>query len=107
MGGSFVNYFTRFGRTWQIYVQAEGQFRKNPEDIGQFYVRNNDGNPVPLSSMVRVERHTGPEFTMRYNLHRCAQLNVSGKEGVSNYQVMAVLQDVFAKTMPTGDGIGL
>jgi hydrophobic/amphiphilic exporter-1 (mainly G- bacteria), HAE1 family len=105
MGGSFVNYFTLFGRTWQTYVQADGQFRKNPEDIGQFYVRNNIGNPVPLSSMVRVERHTGPEFTMRYNLHRCAQLNVSGKEGVSNYQVMTVLQDVFAKTMPREMGL--
>jgi HAE1 family hydrophobic/amphiphilic exporter-1 len=77
----------------------------NPEDIGQFYVRNNIGNPVPLSSMVRVERHTGPEFTMRYNLHRCAQLNVSGKEGVSNYQIMAVLQEVFAKTMPREMGL--
>jgi HAE1 family hydrophobic/amphiphilic exporter-1 len=105
MGGSFVNYFTLFGRTWQTYVQADGQFRMNPEDIGQFYVRNNIGNPVPLSSMVRVERHTGPEFTMRYNLHRCAQLNVSGKEGVSNYQVMTVLQEVFAKTMPREMGL--
>ena len=77
----------------------------NPGDIGQFYVRNNVGDPVPLSSMVRVERHTGPEFTMHYNLHRCAQLNVSGKEGVSTYQIMAMLQDVFAKRMPREVGL--
>jgi HAE1 family hydrophobic/amphiphilic exporter-1 len=105
MGGSFVNYLNLFGRTWQVYVQADGPYRTNAVDIGQFYVRNNIGNPVPLSSMVRVERHSGPEFTMRYNLHRCAQLNVSGKEGVSNYQIMAVLQEVFAKTMPREMGL--
>jgi hydrophobic/amphiphilic exporter-1 (mainly G- bacteria), HAE1 family len=105
MGGAFVNYLNLFGRTWQVYVQADGPYRKNVIDIGQFYVRNNIGDPVPLSSMVRVERHTGPEFTMRYNLHRCAQLNVSGKEGVSNYQIMAVLQEVFAKTMPREMGL--
>ncbi|MBW0000903.1 MAG: efflux RND transporter permease subunit [Verrucomicrobia bacterium] len=100
MGGSFVNYFNRFGRQWQVYVQADGPFRTKPEDVGQFYVRNKAGDPVPLSSVVRIERRMGPEFTMRYNMHRCAQLSVTGKEGVSSYQVMAALQDVFAKTMP-------
>ncbi len=105
MGGTFVNYLNLFGRTWQVYVQADGPYRTNAVDIGQFYVRNNIGNPVPLSSMVRMERHTGPEFTMRFNLHRCAQLNISGKEGVSNYQIMAMLQEVFAKTMPSEMGL--
>ena len=105
MGGSFVNYFNLFGRTWQTYLQADGPFRVNPQDVGAFYVRNNIGNPVPLSSMVRMEKHTGPEFTMRFNLHRCAQLNISGKEGVSNYQLMAMLEDVFAKTMPSEMGL--
>ncbi|HYY30005.1 MAG TPA: efflux RND transporter permease subunit, partial [Chthoniobacterales bacterium] len=100
LGGSFVNYFNRFGRTWQVYVQADGPYRTVPDDVDRFYVRNNDGNPVPLSSLVRIVPRTGPEFTMRYNLHRSAQLIVMGKEGVSSYQVMAALEDVFAKTMP-------
>jgi len=100
MGGSFVNYFNRFGRSWQVYVQADGPFRITPQDVGRFYVRNNNGDPVPLSSVVRMERVFGPEFTMRYNLHRCAQLNVNGKGGASSFQIMAALQDVFAKTMP-------
>jgi HAE1 family hydrophobic/amphiphilic exporter-1 len=104
MGGSFVNYFNRFGRSWQVYVQADGPFRTTPEDVGQFYVRNDAGDPVPLSSVTRIERRFGPEFTMRYNLHRCAQLNVTGKQGVSSYQVMAALEDVFAKTMPSEMG---
>lgn len=100
MGGTFVNYFNRFGRSWQVYVQADGPFRTRPQDVGQFYVRNKDGSPVPLSSVVRVERRTGPEFTMRYNLNRSAQLNVTGAQGTSSYDVMAALEDVFAKTMP-------
>ena len=100
MGGSFVNYFNRFGRSWQVYVQADGPFRITPQDVGRFYVRNNNGDPVPLSSVVRMERVFGPEFTMRYNLHRCAQLNVNGKGGASSFQIMVALQDVFAKTMP-------
>jgi HAE1 family hydrophobic/amphiphilic exporter-1 len=100
MGGSFINYFNRFGRTWQVYLQADGPFRIRPEDVGQFYVRNSNGDPVPLSALTRIERRFGPEFTMRYNLHRCAQINVNGKESYSSYQVMAALEDVFAKTMP-------
>src|SRR3984885_9293834 len=90
MGGSFVNYFNRFGRSWQVYVQADGPFRTNPEDVGRFYVLNSEKDPVPLSSVTRIERRFGPEFTMRYNLHRCAQLNVTAKLGVSSYQVMAI-----------------
>jgi hydrophobic/amphiphilic exporter-1 (mainly G- bacteria), HAE1 family len=104
LGGTFVNYFNLFGRTWQVYVQADGPFRTDPEDVGRFYVRNNLGNPVPLSSVVRIERRTGPEFTMSFNLHRCAQVNVTGKEGVSSYRLMAVLEDVVAKTMPKDIG---
>jgi hydrophobic/amphiphilic exporter-1 (mainly G- bacteria), HAE1 family len=104
MGGSFVNYFNRFGRSWQVYVQADGDFRTQPQDVGNFYVRNQSGDPVPLSALTHVERHFGPEFTMRYNLHRCSQLNVTAKEGVSSYQVMAALEDVFAKTMPSEIG---
>ena len=100
LGGSFVNYFNRFGRTWQVYLQADGPYRTVPRDVGRFYVRNKDGDPVPLSSVVRIVPRTGAEFTMRYNLHRCAQLNVTGKEGASSFQVMAALEDVFAKTMP-------
>ena len=104
MGGSFVNYFNRFGRSWQVYVQADGPFRTNPQDVGKFYVLNNEKSPVPLSSVTRVEQHFGPEFTMRYNLHRCAQINVTAVLGVSSYQVMAALEDVFAKTMPSEMG---
>ena len=76
MGGYFVNYFNRFGRQWQVYVQAEGDYRTNAENVGQFYVRNTNNDMVPLSALTNIEaRSAGPEFTMRYNLYRAAQIN--------------------------------
>ncbi|MFH0872901.1 MAG: multidrug efflux RND transporter permease subunit [bacterium] len=100
MGGTFVNYFNRFGRQWQVYVQAEGEFRTKAENVGQFYVRNDRGNPVPLSSVTSIESRVGPEFTMRYNLYRCAQINAMAKPGFSSAQAMKALEEVFAQTMP-------
>jgi HAE1 family hydrophobic/amphiphilic exporter-1 len=100
MGGYFVNYFNRFGRQWQVYVQAEGQYRTVVENVGDFYVRNKEGNPVPLSSVISTRPTFGPEFTMRYNLHRCVQINASTRPGFSSAQGMKALEEVFAETMP-------
>lgn len=100
MGGVMVNYFNRFGRVWQVYVQAEGEFRTRAENVGQFYVRNAAGDMVPLSALVTMDTVYGPEFTMRYNEYRSAQLVVSGRPGYSSGQVMDALEQVFAETMP-------
>lgn len=100
MGGIFVNYFNRFGRQWQIYVQAEGNYRTRADDMGQFFVRNGDGNMVPLSAIAGFHPTAGPEFTMRYNLYRSAQINASAKPGYSSAQAMKAMEEVFAKTMP-------
>jgi HAE1 family hydrophobic/amphiphilic exporter-1 len=100
MGGIFVNYFNRFGRQWQVYVEAEGEYRNSAEDLGSYYVRNHDGAMVPLSALTTVENRLGPEFTMRYNLYRSAQINGSAAPGYSSNQASAALEDVFAKTMP-------
>jgi HAE1 family hydrophobic/amphiphilic exporter-1 len=100
MGGFFVNYFNRFGRTWQVYVQAEGEFRTRPENVGQFRVLNSVGEDVPLSALVEMKPTSGPEFTMRFNQYRAAQLNVTAKPGFSSAQVMTALEQVFAQTMP-------
>ena len=75
MGGYFINYFNRFGRQWQVYIEAEGEARAKVENVGEFYVRNNKAQNVPLSSLITVKPRTGPEFTMRFNEYRCAQLN--------------------------------
>jgi HAE1 family hydrophobic/amphiphilic exporter-1 len=104
MGGTFINYFNRFGRQWQVYIQAEGDYRTRAENLGQFYVRNSGGNMVPLSAVTSITRRVGPEFTMRYNLYRCAQINATATTGYSSAQAMAALEEVFAQNMPPDMG---
>jgi hydrophobic/amphiphilic exporter-1 (mainly G- bacteria), HAE1 family len=104
MGGAFVNYFNRFGRQWQVYVEAEGDYRDRAENVGQFYVRNQPGGMVPLSALTRFESRSGPEFTMRYNLYRSAQIIGAAAPGYSSGQAMASLEQVFAQTMPSEMG---
>ena len=100
MGSGFINYFNRFGRQWQTYVQAEGEYRKDTKSLGQFYVRNSSGETVPLAALTTIRQTEGPEFTMRYNLFRSQQINVTPKPGYSSAQVMKAMEDVFAETMP-------
>ncbi len=100
MGGLFVNYFNRFGRQWQVYVEAEGDYRADAGNVGQFYVRNNKGDSVPLSALTSIKSRIGPEFTMRYNEYRSAQINGNAAPGYSSGQATAALEDVFKQTMP-------
>jgi HAE1 family hydrophobic/amphiphilic exporter-1 len=100
MGGLFVNYFNRFGRQWQVYVEAENEYRTKSENVGQFYVRNAAGQMVPLAALTRFRSGSGPEFTMRFNEYRSAQLNGAAAPGYSTNQGMKALEEVFAQTMP-------
>ena len=100
MGGYFVNYFNRFGRQWPVYIEADGEFRTRAENVGQFYVKNNAGQSVPLAALTKFESKTGPEFTMRFNMYRSAQLNGSAGPGYSSGQAMKALEEVFDQTMP-------
>jgi HAE1 family hydrophobic/amphiphilic exporter-1 len=100
MGGLFVNYFNDFGRTWQVYVEAEAPYRATTNDLGQFYVRNGQGQTVPLTALAKFETRSGPEFTMRYNEYRSAQINASAAPGYSSDQATAALEEVFKQTMP-------
>src|SRR5438477_134969 len=104
MGGFFVNYFNRFGRTWQVYIEAEGDYRTDAKNVGQFYVRNSTGTPVPLDAISSIQTIAGPEFTLRYNEYRSAQINGSAAPGYSSNQAMAALEDVFRQTMPNEMG---
>src|SRR6267143_1098481 len=99
LGGTFVNYFNRFGRVWQVYVQAEGDFRTRAENVGQFYVRNARGESVPLSTLVSIKPVSGPEFTTRFNEYRAAQINGLLAPGFTTRQGMRALEEVFAQTM--------
>ncbi len=105
LGGSLVNYFNRFGRQWQTYVEAEGDYRTNIDNIGQFYVTSANGNRVPLSAVTTVKRITGPEFTTRFNEYEAAGITIVAPPGVSSGQVMAYVEKTFADTMPKGMGM--
>jgi len=105
MGGTLVNYFNRFGRQWQTYIEAEGDTRTNINNIGQFYVTSANGNRVPLSAITTVRRSAGPEFTTRFNEYEAAQLTIVATPGYSSGQVMKALEETFAQTMPAGMGM--
>src|SRR5260370_37042463 len=100
MGGLFINYFNRFGRQWQVYIEAEGDYRTRAENVGQFYVQNSAGAHVPLSALTKIEPRSGPEFTMRFNEYRSAQINGGAAPGYSSAQAMKALEEAFAQTMP-------
>ena len=104
MGGFFVNYFNRFGRTWQVYIEAEGDYRTDAKNVGQFFVRNANGDPVPLDAISTIQQISGPEFTLRYNEYRSAQINGAAAPGYSSYQAMNALEETFRQTMPNEMG---
>ena len=104
MGGYLVNYFNRFGRQWQTYVEAEGESRTSIDNINRFYVRSANGSQVPLGSLVHVKQITGPEFIYRFNEFNAAQINITGAPGYSSGQVRKALEEVFHQTMPIGAG---
>src|SRR5947207_1810708 len=104
MGGFFVNYFNRFGRTWQVYIEAEGDYRTDAKNVGQFFVRNANGDPVPLDAISTIQQISGPEFTLRYNEYRSAQINGAAAPGYSSTQAINALEETFRQTMPNEMG---
>ncbi len=100
LGGSYVNDFSRFGRQWKVFVQADAAVRTSPDDIRRFYVRNGKGEMVPLSSFVTVRQVTGPEYTVRFNLYRSVEIQGTNAAGYSSGQALAALEEVAQKTLP-------
>ena len=104
LGGVPVNYINRFGLQLYTYIQADGASRVDPRNASLFYVRNKQGEAVPLSSILKTQPIQGPEFTMRFNMYNCAQININAAPGVSSGQVMKALEETFKQTMPSGMG---
>jgi hydrophobic/amphiphilic exporter-1 (mainly G- bacteria), HAE1 family len=100
LGGLYLNQFNRFGRQWRVFLQAEGDERRSERDINQYYVRNNDGDMVPLSALVTTRRISGPEYTNRFNLYRAAQVIGGAAPGYSSGQAMAALEEVAKEVLP-------
>jgi multidrug efflux pump len=100
-GSLYVNDFNRFGRTWQVIVQAEAPFRDRPEAIPQLKVRNNRGNMVPLGSLATVRECNGPLVLARYNMYEAAPIySPGGAPGVSTRQAIDIMQELAERELP-------
>ena len=101
LGGAYVNDFNRFGRLFRVYVQADADYRRKPDDIGQIYVRSQTTNiMIPLSTLVTIQEIPSTEITTRFNLFRALEISGIPGRGYTSGQALATLEDVFAKTMP-------
>jgi HAE1 family hydrophobic/amphiphilic exporter-1 len=103
LSGLYVNDFVRFGRVYKVFLQAEPEFTSKPADIGQFYVRNNEGGMVPLSTLVNITKMSGPNFVSRFNLYNAAEIMGAAAPGYSSGQAIAAIEEVM-KTMPSETG---
>jgi multidrug efflux pump len=100
LGSSYANDFTRFGRNWQVNIQADAAYRVEPGDIGQLKVRNRDGAMVPLATLVHVHDTTGPAIVNRYNMFPSAEIAGSTAPGVSSGQAIATMEALATKELP-------
>ena len=105
LGGLYVNQFNRFGRVWKVFVEAEPAYRLKIEDVGQFYVRNKSGAMVPLSTLVNLQKASGPEFTTRFNEYRSVEVFGSPAPGYSAGQAMNAVTQVANQVLPRDMGI--
>jgi HAE1 family hydrophobic/amphiphilic exporter-1 len=103
LSGLYVNDFVRFGRVYKVFLQAEPEFTDKPDDIGQFYVRNNTGQMVPLSTLVKISKMSGPNVVTRFNLYNAAEIMGAPAPGYSSGQAMKAIEEVM-KTMPSETG---
>lgn len=102
LGSLYVNDFNKFGRTYQVIAQADGQFRSHAEDIARLQVRNDAGQMVPLGSVLRIRQSYGPERAMRYNGYRTADLNGAAAPGFSTGQAQSAIEGILNQTLPKG-----
>ena len=100
LGGMYVNQFNRFGRQWRVYLEAEADDRESADDMAGYYVRNANGDMVPLSAFASTRRIYGPEYTNRFNLYRAVQVIGGPAPGYSSDQVMKALEQVANEVLP-------
>ncbi len=104
LGSAYVNDFNRFGRTYQVRVQADQKFRLEPEDIRRLEVRDRQGNMVPLGTLIKVEKRLGPQIIPRYNLYPSASITGSAAPGYSSGQALELMEQMAARKLPSSMG---
>ena len=102
LGSAYVDQFTKFGRTFQIYIQADSQFRLRLEDVQNLTVRNKSGNMIPLGTLIDIRPVTGASLISLYNLYPSGTLVAIPQRGVSTGQIMELLEQLAEKTLPPG-----
>ena len=104
LGSAYVNDFNKFGRTWQVNVQADNKYRIKPEDIRRLEVRNDKGEMVPLGTLIDVEQTVGPQTILRYNLYPTASITGSAAPGFSSGQALNLMEQLANEKLPTAMG---
>ena len=100
MGGSYVNDFTRFGRLYKTYIQAEPEYRSDEKQISNFFIKNDQGLMVPLATLADIKPVSGPDFTNRFNLYRAIEVTGGPAAGYTSAQAMTALEEVAAEVLP-------
>jgi HAE1 family hydrophobic/amphiphilic exporter-1 len=104
VGSSYVDQFNKFGRTFQIYLQGDSQFRLRPEDVANLSVRSQDGNVIPLGTLVNIAPAVGPSLISLYNLYPSAQVIAIPAAGVATGDAIKLMEEIAANTLPPGTG---
>jgi HAE1 family hydrophobic/amphiphilic exporter-1 len=104
LGSSYVSQFNKFGRVFQIYVQGDSQFRRSPEDIGSLTVRNQNGDMIPLGTLLTVTPSIGPSLISLYNLYPSASIIGVQASDFSSGQAIKLMEEIAADTLPSGTG---
>jgi HAE1 family hydrophobic/amphiphilic exporter-1 len=104
MGGAYVNDFTRFGRLYKTYIQAEPEYRVDAAQINNFFIKNNKNEMVPLSTIATIKPISGPDYTTRFNLYRSVEITGTPAEGYTSDQARQALKEVAAEVLPNEMG---
>ncbi len=104
LGSSYITQFNKFGRVFQIYAQADAAFRVQPQDIGNFAVRNQQGEMVPLGTVITIKPTVGPSLISLYNLYPSSTIIGLPAAGFSSGEAMAMMEQIAERTLPRGAG---
>lgn len=102
IGSLYINNFNKFGRVYNVFVQADDTYRSSPDDIGEIYVRSNTGSMVPLKSLIQINNTKGPSLISRFNSFTAARVNGNAAPGYSSGQAMAAMEEVAKEVLPLG-----
>src|SRR3989442_2804486 len=104
LGGLYINDFNRFGRTWRVIMQAEPEYRRNPDAVNRFYVRSANNEMVPLSTLVKMNPTSGPDVIYRFNRYRATELIGQTAPGFSSGQSAQAMEKIARENLPSGFG---